>query len=201
MSSGVGQRCVRNPEDVSEREKTGRDETGENANANRWHSGPWPLPGDTRGLLVTVLSVRADIYSEFGTYTKEGEGLNNPINSKVSALQASSIVPNKGEVSRASCVTWYDSCRGSALRCLVSGVSGVGRRSIIVRSEPSTYSIVYTIQIDPGKQKNSSPPRGSNSQPSDHSTADCKSLTLYPIELGGRYKAFRFRLNIYDIGH
>ena len=32
-----------------------------------------------------------------------------------------------------------------------------------------------------------SPPRGSNSQPSD-ALLDDKSLTLYPIELGGRYR-------------
>lgn len=45
-----------------------------------------------------------------------------------------------------------------------------------------------------------SPPRGSNSQPSDHRgmiTTRLKSLTLYPIELGGHWvfdeKAFGLR--------
>ena len=62
-----------------------------------------------------------------------------------------------------------------------------------------TYLPVLTAYSGPPKEtKNSSPPRGSNSQPSDHSTAYCKSLTLYPIELGGHYEAVR--LNIYGIG-
>jgi hypothetical protein len=38
------------------------------------------------------------------------------------------------------------------------------------------------------KNFNSSPPRGSNSQPSDHHGTPPKSLTLYPIELGGHVK-------------
>ncbi|KAF9017315.1 hypothetical protein BDZ89DRAFT_1117698 [Hymenopellis radicata] len=35
-------------------------------------------------------------------------------------------------------------------------------------------------------RKTDSPPRGSNSQPSDATHSNAKSLTLYPIELGGR---------------
>jgi hypothetical protein len=61
--------------------------------------------------------------------------------------------------------------------------------------------VPYYMYSELGREKNSSPPRGSNSQPSDH-TQICvlhacrKSLTLYPIELGGRCS--RFARSIYD---
>ena len=45
-----------------------------------------------------------------------------------------------------------------------------------------TWADTVTAQKEPATH---SPPRGSNSQPSDALASSLKSLTLYPIELGG----------------
>ena len=61
-----------------------------------------------------------------------------------------------------------------------------------LRLKQTPESLNYRMLII-GQIKIASPPRGSNSQPSDrviprtHFTRALKSLTLYPIELGGRY--------------
>jgi hypothetical protein len=72
------------------------------------------------------------------------------------------------------------------LLCLMNSIPGLGGPCPVAQLEIITINWELIRSLRPQGRKKKyviSPPRGSNSQPSDHTRR--KSLTLYPIELGG----------------
>ena len=76
-------------------------------------------------------------------------------------------------------------CASEPLRCYTVQDS-ISMPCNVVSNTTSALKRGGRVVEQKRKKVHSSPPRGSNSQPSDHTRH--KSLTLYPIELGGLHQ-------------